>query len=169
MSTKPPARRAVGKGPARGYSWPPFEPGNRAAVRHGIYLTKFSDEEREEIEEITDALRDSLPLYSTAFEPTLRLCAARVWRWRRAYRYLADRGEDVPHVLLRDLSTLERALQRDFDSLGVNPRAASELGVNLAKLAAAGGDDEPPFDWNALERDEREQLDRLLAKGRGHA
>jgi hypothetical protein len=168
MSAKVPAKRDPGKGAARGYSWPPFENGNRAALTHGVYLQKFQPGERQEIEEIAESLREAVPLYSPAFEPTLRLCAARVWRWRRAYRYLADRGKDVSHVLLRDLNTLERALQRDFDNLGVSPRSASELGINLIKLAAAGGDDEPPFDWNALERKERRELERLLAKGRAN-
>lgn len=166
MSAKLTAKRDVGKGAARGYSWPPFENGNRAAEKHGVYLKKFEPEERQEIEEIAESLREAVPLYSPSFEPTLRMCAARIWRWRRAYRYLSERGEDASRGLLRDLNTLERSLQRDFDSLGVSPRAAAELGVSLTRLAAASDDEAPPFDWSALERDERIELERLLAKGR---
>jgi hypothetical protein len=169
VSAKTPAKRNVGKGPARGYSWPPFENGNRAALKHAVYLSKFNDHERAEVEEIADALRDALPVYSPSFEPTLRVCAARIWRWRRAYGYLSERGEDASSGLLRDLNTLERSLQRDFDCLGVSPRAAAELGVSLTKLAAVSKDEEPPFNWNALNRTERAELDRLIKKGRGDA
>jgi len=39
----------------------------------------------------------------------------------------------------------------------------------LTKLAAVSEDEAPPFNWNALNRTERAELDRLLAKGRGDA
>jgi hypothetical protein len=169
VRAKPPATRGAGasKGPARGYSWPPFENGNRAAVKHGVYLEKFNDDERAEMEEIADALRDAVaPLfYSVAFEPTIRMTAARVWRWRRAYLYLAEHGEDASRALLRDLNVLERSLQRDLSDLGVNPRSAAALGVDLARLAAATGSDDERFDWNALNLNERRTLSALLAKG----
>jgi hypothetical protein len=166
-----PAKRAngAGKGPARGYSWPPFENGNRTALTHGVYLTKFSEDDRAEIEEIADSLRAAVPVYSASFEPTIRMCAARVWRWRRAYAYLSERGEDASRALLKDLNTLERSLQRDLADLGVSPKAAAELGVNLARLAAVNPEEGPAFDWNALDREERRQLERLLAKGRADA
>ena len=144
-----------------------FAEGNRAAVKHGVYLEKFNDDERAEIEEIADALRDAVaPLfYSVAFEPTIRMAAARTWRWRRAYAYLAEHGEDASRALLRDLNVLERSLQRDLSDLGVNPRSAAALGVDLARLAAATGSDDQPFDWNALNLNERRTLSALLAKG----
>jgi hypothetical protein len=65
------------------------------------------------------------------------MTATRIWRWRRAYAYLSEHGEDPSRALLRDLNVLERSLQRDLADLGVSPRAAAELGVNLARLAAA--------------------------------
>ena len=163
----PAKRNGAGKGPARGYSWPPFENGNRAAVKHGVYLEKFNEVERAEIEELADALRAAVtPLfYSSAFEPTIRMTAARIWRWRRAYAYLAEHGEDASRALLKDLNVLERSLQRDLSELGVNPRSAAALGVDLARLAAASAGDEPEFDWSALSLDERRTLSALLAKG----
>lgn len=93
------------------------------------------------------------------------MTATRIWRWRRAYAYLSEHGEDPSRALLRDLNVLERSLQRDLADLGVSPRAAAELGVNLARLAAASGEDEPGFDWNALNPGERRTLSALLAKG----
>jgi len=149
------------------WSRQPFENGNRAAVKHGVYLEKFNDAERAEIDEIADSLRAAVaPLfYSAAFEPTIRMTAARIWRWRRAYAYLAEHGEDASRALLRDLNVLERSLQRDLSDLGVNPRSAAALGVDLARLAAASGVDEQAFDWNALSLKERRTLSALLAKG----
>jgi hypothetical protein len=173
MSGEPAVRRSKRGGDWNGnrpaWSREPFEPGNRAAVRHGVYLQNFNDAERDEIEEIADSLRAAAPLYSAAFEPTIRMTAARIWRWRRAYAYLSERGEDASRALLRDLNVLERSLQRDLADLGVNPRAAAELGVNLARLAAASGEDEPDFDWNALDPGERRTLSALLAKGSADA
>jgi hypothetical protein len=59
-----------------------FAQGNRAAVKHGIYVEKFNNAERAEIEELADSLRAAVaPLfYSLAFEPTIRMAAARIWR-----------------------------------------------------------------------------------------
>jgi hypothetical protein len=69
MSSSTPAKR-TGNGPARGYSWPPFENGNRAAVKHSFYAKRFQPLEREEIAETAELLRSLLPVYSTAFEPS---------------------------------------------------------------------------------------------------
>jgi hypothetical protein len=63
------------------------------------------------------------------------------------------------------LNVLERSLQRDLADLGLSPRAAAELGVNLARLAAANDGDDEHFDWNALSASERRTLSALLAKG----
>jgi hypothetical protein len=55
VSAKTPAKRGGdwnGKRPA--WSREPFEAGNRAAVKHGVYLEKFNDAERAEIEEVAD-------------------------------------------------------------------------------------------------------------------
>jgi hypothetical protein len=153
VAERSPATRVgngVGKGPARGYSWPAFEVGNRAAVRHGVYLTKFGEGERGEIEEIAESLRSAATclFYSPAFEPLIQMAAARIWRWRRGYAYLAEHGEEASAALLRDLNVLERSLQRDLADLGVNPRSAAELGVDLVRLAAAT---EEEFDFGAAE------------------
>jgi hypothetical protein len=169
VAERSPATRVgngVGKGPARGYSWPAFEVGNRAAVRHGVYLTKFGEGERGEIEEIAESLRAAATclFYSPAFEPLIQMAAARIWRWRRGYAYLAEHGEEASAAVLRDLNVLERSLQRDLADLGVNPRSAAELGVDLVRLAAAT---EEEFDLGRLSQSERRTLSALLAKGSG--
>ena len=146
MSAKTPARGGDWNGQRPAWSREPFKVDNRAALKHGVYLQHFGDDERAEIEELADSLRAATPLYSASFEPTIRMTAARIWRWRRAYAYLSEHGEDASRALLRDLNVLERSLQRDLADLGVSPRAAAELGVNLARLAAASGEDEPDFE-----------------------
>ena len=164
-----PAKRTgngVGKGPARGYSWPPFENGNTAARRHAFYAERFQPLEREEIATTAELLRSVLPLYSTAFEPAVQLLAARLWRIKRAYEYIGEHAEeDVPRSLLVNLGTLENSVSRDFEAIGLSPHSAAALGIDLQRLARASDDDGEPFNWNGLTKTERAELSRLLAKG----
>jgi hypothetical protein len=169
VSAKTPATRGngAGKGPARGYSWPPFENGNAAARRHAFYAEKFQPLEREEIAETAYLLRSLLPLYSTAFEPLVQLLAARLWRVKRAYTFIDEHAEeDVPRSLLVNLGCLENTVSRDFEALGPSPRSAAALGIDLQRLARASEDDGEQFNWNGLTKTERAELSRLLAKGR---
>jgi hypothetical protein len=152
-------------GAARGYSWPPFKLGNQLPKTHGVYLKVFTVEQRGECEEIAESLREAIrPLfYSPSFEPLLAMVAARVWRWRSGYRWLAEHPEQGERML-RDLTALERTLQRDFADLGISPRHAAALGIDLQRLAAASAE-LPSFDLSKLSADERKQLSSLLDKG----
>ena len=156
-----------GKGPARGYSWPPFEAGHQLSRKHGFYATKFSPVEQEEADQTADLLRSLLPTYATAFEPAIQILSARLWRLKRGYRFLEQRAEDdVPAAVLKNLGVLENPISRDFEALGLSPRSAAELGINLQRLMREAEDEGPDFNWNNLSRTERRQLERLLAKGR---
>ncbi len=156
-----------GKGPARGYSWPPFQEGHQLSRKHGFYATKFSPVEQEEADETAELLRSLLPTYATAFEPLIQILAARLWRLKRGYRFLEDRAEDdIPAAVLKNLGVLENTISRDFAALGLSPVSASELGINLQRLVREAEDEGPDFDWNSLNRTERRELERLLAKGR---
>lgn len=152
-------------GPARGYSWPPFEEGHALSRRHGIY-SKFALLEAEpEIDELVDALRGLLPVYASAFEPAIAVLAGRLWRLRRCYAFIeATPLEDVPAKVFETTSSVENLVSRGMARLGLDPLAAAELGVSLSRLAA--GSEAPQFDWNALDGKERRTLERLLAKGR---
>ena len=164
-----PAKRGNGAGhggPARGYSWEPFKPGHTLSLRHGMYARKFQPCDEEEIAETADLLREILPTYASAFEPAIQLLAARLWRLRRAYEFVAATPEgELPRNFGEKLNSLELLINRTLAALGLTPVAASELGVNLKRLADAG-EHGPPFDWNSLEQPERRELERLLAKGR---
>jgi hypothetical protein len=153
-------------GPARGYSWPPFEKGNTVSLRHGMFAKRFRPLDEEEIEQTADLLREILPTYASAFEPALQLLSARLWRLRRAYAFVAATPEgELPRNFGEKLNSLELLINRSLAALGLTPVSAAELGINLARLADVG-EHGPSFDWNCLEKRERRELERLLAKGR---
>jgi hypothetical protein len=158
-----PAKRAngAGKGPARGYSWPPFENGNRAAAKSAFYVKALAASEHEEVQEIADAIRDLSPLDGDAQEPLVQLTAAQFWRQRVAVRYIDAHGiEQVAKssTLLRDLATLERSLLANLKALALTPQAAADLGLTWARTTALR------FDPDRLTDDERAELDRLIQK-----
>ncbi len=161
--------RAVGEGrsqgpasgvPARGYSWPPFEPGNTVSMRHGFFSSpRLRPEDSAEVDEISVAVWELLPAGHRlpSFAPAVEGLACRIWQARRAYADLAEhgllRGDDrQPAPILRYLGTLERTIQRDLEGLGLTPRAWAELGLDLTRargealrqhLAERYGSEEP--------------------------
>jgi len=157
---------ATSKG-ARGYSWPPFQPGNALSRKHGLYSRFQMLEGKEEIGEIAHVLRGLLPLYASAFEVGIQLLSARLWRLRRAYEFIEKTPEgEIPPKFLESLNALENLVNRSIARLGLDPVSAAELGVSLSRLAAGSEDGTPPFQWSNLDGKERRTLERLLAKGR---
>jgi hypothetical protein len=154
-------------GPARNYSWEPFHEGHTLSMKHGFYATKFQMlEGKEEIAETAELLRAILPTYASAFEPALQLLAARLWRLRRGYEFVESTPEaEQPKYFGEKLNTLENLVNKSLAALGLTPVSAAEIGVNLARLADVG-EYGSSFDWNSLEKRERRELERLLAKGR---
>ena len=130
----------VGRG-ARGYSWPPFERKNLAAKKSGFWASPMlREDDRAEVEEIAASLRELCPLSSPAFEPLIEQVACRLWRQRRAYRDLSENGtvrEGHPAPLLVDLGKLERQISRDLAELGMTPRSAAALGVDVVTAQRA--------------------------------
>lgn len=138
------SERSQGPGrgnPARGYSWPPFEPGNEVAVTHGFYVSpRLRPEHAAEVDEIASRVWDLLPatLRQPSYAPAVEGFACRVWQARRAYADLAEHGllrgvGREPAPILRFLGTLERTIQRDLEQLGLTPRSAAELGLDLTR------------------------------------
>jgi len=131
-----------------------------------MYAKQFSPLDAEEIGETADLLREIVPTYAVAFEPMLQLLAARLWRLKRAYEFVAATSEgDLPGNFGEKLNSLELLINRTLAALGMSPVAASELGINLRRLAEVG-ESGASFDWGALEPAERATLERLLSKGR---
>jgi hypothetical protein len=124
-------------------------------------------EGEQEIAEIADAVRSSMPMYATSFELVVWLLAGRVWRLRRAYRYVAETSPGERSKAFEEtLNALENVVSRSAARLGLDPVSAAELGVNLQRLAAGGEDPQRQFDWSSLDSEERVELDRLIRKGR---
>jgi hypothetical protein len=92
-------------------------------------------DDRDEVAAIAASIRPLVPCYRPEFEPAIEQLSCRVWRQRRAYRDLSEHGvvrNGEPAPILAELSKVERAISRDLDSLGMTPRAAAALGLDLA-------------------------------------
>jgi hypothetical protein len=125
-------------GPARGYKWADAEPGNLLAATHGFYIDPMlRDEHREELDEIAATVWDLLPVKRPEFGLTVGQLAAKLWRQRRAYRDLSENGlireGGKPAPLLVEVAKVENAIHRDLVELGLTPRSAAALGVDLVR------------------------------------
>jgi hypothetical protein len=126
-------------GPARGYSWPPFEPGNTAALKHGARSPRV-------LQPIADQLAAGLaqvaPWTSAAsFQGTVAS-----WSWAEAQAvvlraYLDEvglvDGEGLPRPAAGMLERVEGRLAGLRAQLGLTPLA---LGKLLATLSQVDGD-----------------------------
>jgi hypothetical protein len=134
-----------GAGPARGYSWPPFENGNQAALRHGGYsLLGIGDRATE----IADEIRPTLPVASVADEPVLLLLATTLARIERANEAIEVVDENSTSALSEYLAGDEPTLAPDLSRLrqdlrawiGLARRLASDLGLTPTSRARLGLD-----------------------------
>jgi hypothetical protein len=123
--------------PARGYSWEIAGPENLLAVKSGFWIDPLLREEhRRELEEIGETVWSLLPFKRPEFAPAVGQLAPRLWRQRRAYRDLSEYGlvrDGRPAPLLVELGKVENAIQRDLIELGLTPRSAAALGLDLAR------------------------------------
>jgi hypothetical protein len=132
-----------------------------AAVKTGLHRRSFLPDELEEVDDIADAMRSSMPTYSTSFELAIQTTAMRVWRLRAAHRWLAEKGIEAARgeAFFRDLGTLDRTVQRDVQALGIDPRSAAELGLDLKRLQM---ENTRPYDVSKLDAAQRAQLEELV-------
>lgn len=115
--------------PMRGYSWPPFEPGNEAALTHGAYSAN-------RVEPIATALRAQLLEVAAwcaapAFAATVAAWSQAEARARLLQLYLDEVGlldaEGEPRSALAALDKAERAASRLREQLGLTPAAWAAL------------------------------------------
>lgn len=118
----------------RGYSWPPFEPGNTVAVRHGAYSPRRVDPLAQEI---LAAVEGTVSWWTPADR-------AQAWRWARLearcqllVEHLADLGGDLdsegnerPASAL--LTRLELQASNLASKLGLDPLSRARLGRDVA-------------------------------------
>lgn len=123
--------------PARRYTWPPFEEGNQAAVRHGAYATVALGPR---VDELAELLRESVPAYSPSDEVAVRLLGLALARLEAA-------GTAIEGATPGDLARLRadergwvNTARRLLGDLGMTPTSRARLGLDLTRgttLAAA--------------------------------
>lgn len=149
--------------PARGYSWPPFEPGNELSTRHGGYSPRKVDPLATELVQLVLAEAGTGHLQRPEYRPAL-------WAWGRSEaqvqllaEYLAKRGEatgdgvgdladeatKAAYLLLHRAETRANTLRT---RLGLDPLSRARLGRDTA----AGQLDAARL-MAEMERREREQ------------
>lgn len=113
--------------PARGYSWPPFQAGNVAALRHGIWSSRRVDPIVHEL--ITGLLTERSDLAN--FPEAVHAWARAEARCILVAEWLAEHGvitgEGVPQPVMRYVAQLERLAIDLRARLGLDPRAEAEL------------------------------------------
>lgn len=133
----------------RGYSWPPFGPGNRVALRHGGFSEQLA---AETIEEIAPRLIDvapwlARPEYALAVARYLRSEALALVTFSAIERLLVEQGpEAVPERLWQAHNAAANTARREGSVLGLDPasreRIAAARAVDgqqaLGRLAARG-------------------------------
>ena len=130
-------------GPARGYKWADAEPCNLLAVTHGFHIDPtLRAEHRAELDEIGATVWDLLPVKRPEFRLAVEQLSVKLWRQRRAYRDLSEHGlireGGKPAPLLTEVAKVENAIQRDLVELGLTPRSAAALGVDLVAAQRIG-------------------------------
>jgi hypothetical protein len=139
-------------GPARGYSWPPFEPGNTVGrqFEHGneAALTAGHDSARK-VAPLAQAAQAALVevapwVAAPAFAGTVAS-----WAWAEGQamllrRYLDEHGMLDPdgeeRSAVRTLDRVEGRLAKMRDQLGLSPSALSKLLATAAATAQVTGD-----------------------------
>lgn len=152
------ANRCVKAGyrPARGYSWPPFEPGNSAAQRHGVYSRRVI---AERAQELLDELLERCPSLCEEADATAleTYCQAQakanmlnryIWavvegRVRSARRGGAPRTgiEGVPPRTWCDASRAEANAQKFAAGLGLTPAGFAAIAKDVQEARRLLGRD----------------------------
>ena len=144
-----PAHRPGTGVPAKGYTWPPFEPGNVAALRHGAFYPRRYEPLAEEL--VTNLLALAAEPSSPVAYLTEEPYRPAVWAWARCEariqlvtEYLLDKGGDLDpdgevRPAARLLEVLEGRAEKLRARLGLDPLARARLGrdVTAARLDVA--------------------------------
>lgn len=126
-------------GPARGYSWPAFAPGNEIRVTHGAYSARRVDPIAAELAAALVEARPDLDGHGPA-----------VWAWARAEarclllaEHFADGMFDTEGNVragMRELVSFERLAADLRSRLGLDPRSQADLARSRAEAARTAVD-----------------------------
>ncbi len=137
--------------PARGYSWPPFEPGNDVAVRHGAESERFIAERAEQVHaailEVAPWIDE--PHFLPEVARYLRACAREELLHSAIEQVAAAKGADkVPSRQWEQATAAARLASQLAAGLGLTPAGHARLRavagtaavteVTLADLMAEG-------------------------------
>jgi hypothetical protein len=156
--------------PARGYSWPPFQPGHELSTTHGAWSDRKVAPLAQALlaEVLEQAAATGSPtsyLADVSYRPALLAWARLEARIELLHVWLADRtdlddeGEVRPAADL--LTRLEGQALKARERLGMDPLSRARLGrdvaagqIDLAKLLAALGDDQTDDQEGAHDADD---------------
>lgn len=181
MTDQPP-RRADGTftpRPASGYTWPPFEPGNVAALRHGAAhvgtLSPLAERFAAEVVEVAPWLGRVTRDGSGAVTRNAFSGAVEAWAWAEAacslYRQhfdehgLIDPESGEPARGVERWERAERRAASARERLGLDPSSLSLLMARLAAAVTAVRQLAPGDDGlDELAREGRRVLERAAAR-----
>jgi hypothetical protein len=121
-------------------SWPPFAPGHTLSTKSGFWASPMLREpDRQEVAEIAASIAELMPVFRPTFSLPVEHLACKIWRARRAYQDLSEHGlireEGKLAPVLAHLATLENSIARDVEALGLSPRSAAALGLDVVSTA----------------------------------
>lgn len=130
--------------PARGYSWPPFEPGNLAGVRHGVRSERIVAAAQQSV---ADALLEECPWMADVDRGALERYARAEARARLLDAYIARKTEDgnveaVKPWVWSEATRADALAQKAAQDLGLDPTGRARLARDLGwakRLAATDG------------------------------
>ena len=134
---------SVGTGtPARGYSWPPFQPGNSAAQRHGAYSPRAW---RPLADRIAGELPDIAPWCTRpTYGPAVAAWARTEAQLQLVMTWLDEHGpldkDGAPRAATALLARLEAHARELRNDLGLSPLALAKL-LSALDTAPSGTDD----------------------------
>jgi hypothetical protein len=127
--------------PARGYSWPPFEPGNVKSLKHGADSPRVI---REEAVAVHAHLLEVAPwLDRPEFLPSVARYLAAEVRWQILHTYISqivtERGAGaVPSRTFEQVTAAARLAAQLGHELGLSPLGRAEVQAAVAKAEIAG-------------------------------
>ena len=137
----PPARRKDGTTttPRRGYSWPPFEPGNRMTLTHGAYSERSW---RPLADRLAAHLVETAPWSGRdTFAPTVAAWARTEAQIQRLMDYLDHHGpldsEGETRPAATHLARLETTAANLRASLGLDPSSLARLLRDVSAVSEA--------------------------------
>jgi len=124
------------KGPARGYSWPPFEPGNTSSLKHGAYSPRQIAPIAAQLVEAVVNDPDLPHLSRPAFRPAVEAWAAIEAKVRLIAdwcdRLSIEESATVKGEPLNQLRHWENAAAKHRARLGLDPVSAGRLAKDVA-------------------------------------